>query len=788
MKKTISIQISGILFHVDDDAYAVLDEYLRSIHDHFATFPDRDEIVSDIESRIAEQFSETLTRSKQVITLKDLKKLTESMGTVEDFAEFESVDHATRSEQSESKNEEPEHYRSSSSQQRGPKRFFRDTQNRVLAGVCAGIAAYFEIDPVIVRIIFFVFTIVTHGFGILLYIILWIAMPEAKTPTQRMEMQGEAVTLSAIQENLEQATKNFDVHGFTSVYGGSAVQLRIREGKSTKVTARAPNRQLSALRIYVDNGELHVERSHVNWLRSMFHGFHQLSIDIVMPELTSVIISGASRAEIEGFKSHELTLRATGASTIRCRTNSKHLKSEIEGASMLNLTGTGETIDLHISGASKASASNYHVKTGYVEVNGACRAEVSISQKIEGFVTGASNLLYYGSPEMKVTVSGASNTHQRGAREQHASKSEKKADADASDSEPDLDADRHYVAAYAYDPTITYAKHSFGKKVERGVKGLVFGLLRLIGRLVVIAAWIGIAAIVYAALMLYKTNMFLSIPFLSPQFATPQYAILFEAILFAAAFLACAFLIFAGKSLATIGRPYPVFRILAALVMWPIVFGFAFSLFAPIVPLFPTNTPVYSEEKSIDAQNFVGIAANGNDILTVRQGSGYSVLARGTSTSLPQVLSSVDGDGILHLHHDKPRVFRCPFCRWDPVEYIVTLPTLTSLDINGAMRVDASTSVTALTINNAGVSRIILSGSGQMLTLHGSGISNTDARAFTTTSADVELSGISRAQVTATQDVQAKVSGISHLFYSSPVIHINSSGLSHATALEQSSQ
>ncbi len=189
MKKTISIQISGILFHIDDDAYATLDAYLKSIHSHFKRTADGDEIVSDIENRIAEQFSEKLKKNKQVITLHDVKTLITNMGTIEDFESFS----------------EEEPVKEQSFKTPGSRgRLYRDADDQIIGGVCSGIAKYFSIDPVIVRLAFGL-SLFLGGFGVLLYILLWIILPEARTTAEKVEMTGGKVTLSAIQDRIDAA-------------------------------------------------------------------------------------------------------------------------------------------------------------------------------------------------------------------------------------------------------------------------------------------------------------------------------------------------------------------------------------------------------------------------------------------------------------------------------------------------------------------------------------------------------------------------------------------------------
>lgn len=261
MKKNISINISGIIFHIEEDGYETLRKYLDSIKRYFATFEDSSEILADIESRIAEIFLAKLNEGKQVITAEDVSSLMTTMGSVNDFKAAEEQEFAgdftssTKETASESKS--------------APRKLLRDQRRKILGGVCAGFAHYFNIDPVwprllfallvlgsygslliiyiilwivlpasaeleeepsvkkmfrdperkviggvaggvaaffgadlaIIRLLFVIFAI--FGVGFLAYIILWIVLPEAKTITEKMQMQGEPVTLSNIESTVK---------------------------------------------------------------------------------------------------------------------------------------------------------------------------------------------------------------------------------------------------------------------------------------------------------------------------------------------------------------------------------------------------------------------------------------------------------------------------------------------------------------------------------------------------------------------------------------------------------
>jgi phage shock protein PspC (stress-responsive transcriptional regulator) len=190
MKKTFTINISGTVFHIEEDAYEVLQKYLINLKGHFGSEEEGKEILADIEARIAEIFTEKATDERKVITLHWVEEVIETMGTPEDFVEEESDD--------------DEVFTSTSYRKR---RLYRDPEHRVAGGVCGGLGAYFNMDPVILRIIFVVLTIITSGAAILAYIVLWIAVPKAITTAQRLEMRGQEATVKNIEKSIREEVK-----------------------------------------------------------------------------------------------------------------------------------------------------------------------------------------------------------------------------------------------------------------------------------------------------------------------------------------------------------------------------------------------------------------------------------------------------------------------------------------------------------------------------------------------------------------------------------------------------
>jgi phage shock protein PspC (stress-responsive transcriptional regulator) len=184
MKLTLSVNLGGYSFNIDDDAYDELRRYLKNLELHFAAEENSSEILSDIETRMAELFRAKLTSFKQVITISDVKDTITVLGNPED------IDDSTATS-ARDKFTSP-----------GYHRMYRDPDNRILGGVCTGMGAYWNIDPLVMRIIFLALAI-AGGLGVLTYLILWIVLPEAKTTAQKIEMKGEPVNIQNIKDNVK---------------------------------------------------------------------------------------------------------------------------------------------------------------------------------------------------------------------------------------------------------------------------------------------------------------------------------------------------------------------------------------------------------------------------------------------------------------------------------------------------------------------------------------------------------------------------------------------------------
>lgn len=194
MKKTVSVNIKGLNFMIEEDAYELLHQYMLRLESSLAGQKGAKDIVEDIELRIAELCQNYLSDKKQVIEKEDIEAIIAALGQPEDFLEEE--------ETAGSEN------RTYTQEQSAPKdkRLYRDLENAKIAGICAGLSNYFNIDVIVVRLIFLVF-LFFGGFGFPLYIILWIIVPKASSSIDRLRMQGKPITVDSVKEEIDQATE-----------------------------------------------------------------------------------------------------------------------------------------------------------------------------------------------------------------------------------------------------------------------------------------------------------------------------------------------------------------------------------------------------------------------------------------------------------------------------------------------------------------------------------------------------------------------------------------------------
>ena len=186
MKKTLTVNLVGTVYHIDEDAYILLDNYLNNLRYHFRKEEGADEIVRDMEARIAELFDEALRGGLQVITIKEVEEVIARMGKPEELNDGEEENASASGE------------KAYDSELTGTsRRLFRNPDDRVLGGVVSGLAAYFGWDVTWTRIVFILAGFLIHGL-ILAYLLAWIIIPLAQTATEKLQMRGEPINVENI--------------------------------------------------------------------------------------------------------------------------------------------------------------------------------------------------------------------------------------------------------------------------------------------------------------------------------------------------------------------------------------------------------------------------------------------------------------------------------------------------------------------------------------------------------------------------------------------------------------
>jgi phage shock protein PspC (stress-responsive transcriptional regulator) len=237
MKKTLSVNLNGTVYHIDEDAYQILMDYLQNVKTHLES-SSADEVLSDIEMRISELFAQWMQAKREVITLDDVQRVIRILGRPEQFdTQAESADSAQGEEPTD---REQCYAKTDSKNAYSSRRMYRDTDNAFLGGVCAGIAAYLDVSIVLIRLLMLIL-ILLWGMGLLFYLAAWIIIPEARTVAQRLEMIGEDVTIENIEKKVrEEAGKVRDrVDGY------------VRSGRFRNNAQGVGNGFLVVLRVFV---------------------------------------------------------------------------------------------------------------------------------------------------------------------------------------------------------------------------------------------------------------------------------------------------------------------------------------------------------------------------------------------------------------------------------------------------------------------------------------------------------------------------------------------------------
>jgi phage shock protein PspC (stress-responsive transcriptional regulator) len=191
MNKTVNINLAGVFFHIDEDAFAKLHNYLDAVKKSISDPHGRDEIIRDIEARIAELFREKMQAGQEVVGMKEVEEVIAVMGQPEDYKTDDEIFE-----------DEPSYQKQKKSNR--PKKLFRDPDDCYLGGVSSGLAHYFGIDPIWIRLLWIVLVVTSASALILGYVAFWIFVPEAKTTAEKLQMRGEQVNIGNIEKKVKE--------------------------------------------------------------------------------------------------------------------------------------------------------------------------------------------------------------------------------------------------------------------------------------------------------------------------------------------------------------------------------------------------------------------------------------------------------------------------------------------------------------------------------------------------------------------------------------------------------
>lgn len=216
MKPTVRVSIGGLAFNLEEDAYRVLNDYLQSLKNHFQDNVESNEIIADIESRLSELLQIRMSKNEGAVTLDDALDIIKIMGNPKDFGDGTSEETQTKKDEDDSGKD---FFRK--------KRLFRDLENKVAGGVCGGFAHYFRVDVTIIRLIFIGLFLALFFWDnsrpscfvmILVYAILWIIMPAARSFNQKLKMTGTESSIENIGDRPLQPVRKYRGSGITSVF------------------------------------------------------------------------------------------------------------------------------------------------------------------------------------------------------------------------------------------------------------------------------------------------------------------------------------------------------------------------------------------------------------------------------------------------------------------------------------------------------------------------------------------------------------------------------------------
>jgi phage shock protein PspC (stress-responsive transcriptional regulator) len=222
MNKTITINLGGVVFNIEEDAFNRLKAYVENLKSRFTKEDGSEEIIADIESRMAELLKEKLHVNKSALTLSDIDSVIAIMGKPEDYGDFQEPSPGQTS------------YEETGNVRNKNRKLYRDQDDAVIGGVCAGISHYLGWDPSIPRIIL-VLAVIFGGTGILLYIILWAVVPAAKTRAEKLQMKGEPVTVDNISKMVKDEMDKVDerINGKNKKFGSEFTEKAREFGHSS---------------------------------------------------------------------------------------------------------------------------------------------------------------------------------------------------------------------------------------------------------------------------------------------------------------------------------------------------------------------------------------------------------------------------------------------------------------------------------------------------------------------------------------------------------------------------
>ena len=202
MKKTLTVNLGGTVFHIDEDAYRLLDNYLSNLKHYFRKQEGAQEIVSDIETRICELFLEMIRSGQQVITIEDVDSVIARMGKPEDFETEAQMDSESSAQSAQQTTQQSDYSQTA-------HRLYRNPDDKILGGVLGGFASYMGWDVTLVRLLALVL-IFCYGVMIPIYIVCWIIIPQANTADEKLAMRGQPINVEnigrTVTDGFERAT------------------------------------------------------------------------------------------------------------------------------------------------------------------------------------------------------------------------------------------------------------------------------------------------------------------------------------------------------------------------------------------------------------------------------------------------------------------------------------------------------------------------------------------------------------------------------------------------------